>query len=694
MQGVRHALAVLTLAVSILAPMGQSALDAQAPRPARRPAAGSKASPPRPPGLLAPELSAVDARWVETTLKSLTTEQLVGQLLMGRLNSTYISADAQEFEALASLVRDVHIGGFCAFGGVETVPTVMLNPTYGPTILGQPLELAAILNRLQRLSKLPLLVASDFEFGVGMRIHGATRFPRAMAFGAAGDPELVRRAAELTGREARALGVHVNFAPVADVNNNPRNPVINTRSFGEDPGRVGTMVRAAVEGLQAGGVVATLKHFPGHGDTDIDTHLGLATVPHDRARLDRVELAPFRDGIAAGAGGAMVAHVEMPALDPTPGPATFSAPIISGLLRRELGFGGVIYTDSLLMDAVNAMVDSGEATVRALEAGADVALDPLDARAAHAAAMAAVASGRLTRARLEASVRRVLTDKARLGLHLQRVVDLDEVMAAVGTKAGADTARAAAERSLTLVRDDRSVVPLPTPRTGRVLYLSVLDYPGNWRIAVPSRTIIPELRERWPAVTAVELSDRTSAEELELVRAMALTHDAVVIGVFVRAASGSGRLDLAPGIIRLLGDLSTGATRRNQPVIAAFFGSPYAAAAAPALPAVLLTYDLGDYAEAAVVKALAGELPLRGTLPVALSERLAGGIRAPASGAIVAGPLNDRERAGDGGVGAPCTTRTCDLLVRSQTLYPTELRARGTRNQKSSTASRRPGLRG
>ena len=231
----------------------------------------------------------------------------------------------------------------------------------------------------------------------------------------------------------------MNFAPVADVNNNPRNPVINIRSFGEDPGRVGAMVRASVEGLQAGGVAATLKHFPGHGDTAIDTHLGLATVPHDRARLDRVELAPFRDGIAAGAAGAMVAHVEMPALDPTPGPATLSAPIVSGLLRRDLGFDGVIYTDSMLMDAVSKALPPGEAAVRAVLAGVDVVLDPPDLRATYAALNAAVASGRLTRARIEASARRVLSHKARLGLHLSRTVNLDGVMTAVGTRAGADT---------------------------------------------------------------------------------------------------------------------------------------------------------------------------------------------------------------------------------------------------------------
>jgi beta-N-acetylhexosaminidase len=615
---VRLTLAVLVFAVLVAGPR-QTDLAAQATRAQPRTAKPAVMAPPPPPSF-APALDKTAARWVETTLKGLTTEQLVGQLLMGRLNSTYLSADTAEFEALAALVRDVHLGGFAAFGGVEPVPQVMLNPTYGPTILGQPLELAAILNRLQRVATVPLLVGADFEHGVGMRINGASRFPRAMAFGAAGDAALVREAARIAGAEARAIGVHVNFAPVADVNNNPRNPVINIRSFGEDPARVGTLVRAAVDGLQAGGVVATLKHFPGHGDTAVDTHLGLATVPHDRARLDRVELAPFRDGIAAGAGAAMVAHVEMPALDPTPGPATFSAPIVSGLLRRELGFEGVIYTDSMLMDAVNAMTDAGEAAVRAVEAGADVVLDSPDARTAFTALTAAVTSGRLTRARIEASARRVLTHKARLGLHLTRLVDLDAVMTTVGTRAGVDTARRTAEAAVTLVRDERSLVPLATPRSGRVLYLSVLDYPSNWRIAAPSRTVIPELRVRWPSVTAVELSDRSSAEELELVRAMAAGHDAVVLGVFVRAASGSGRLDLAPGIVRLLNDLSAAAARRNQPMVAAFFGSPYAAVATPSLPAVLLTYDFGDAAEAAVVRALAGETALHGTLPVALSE--------------------------------------------------------------------------
>ncbi len=619
----RIAVALVTLlGLTLTLAESHSPAGAESPQTRRR-AERPEVVPPavRPPSF-APTLDKDAARWVEATLKSLSDDELVGQLLMGRFNATYLSADSPAFEELAALVRDVHLGGFAAFGGVDPVPNVLLNPTYGPTILGQPLELAAILNRLQRAAKTPLLIAADYEHGVGMRISGATRFPRAMAFSATGDRSLVREAARLTASEARALGVHVNFAPVADVNNNPRNPVINIRSFGEDPVRVGEMASDAVQGLQEGGVVATLKHFPGHGDTAVDTHLGLATVPHERARLDRVELAPFRQGIQAGAGAVMVAHVELPALDLTPGPATFSEPIVSGLLRRELGFSGVIYTDSLIMDAIAAMTGPGEAAVKAVQAGVDVVLDPADLRQAATALTAALASGTLTRARFEASARRILEHKARLGLHRTRIVDLDAVMAHVGTRAAIDVARTTAERAVTLVRDERTLVPLATPRTGKILYLSVLDYPANWRIAAPSRTFLPELRTRWASVTAVELSDRSSAEEIELVRAMATNFDAVVAGVFVRASSGSGRLGLGGGVAGLLQDLAAASARRNQPLVAAFFGSPYAAAAASSLPAVLVTYDFGDYAEAAAVKAIAGEIPILGRLPVVLGDGL------------------------------------------------------------------------
>ena len=564
----------------------------------------------------APPLDKAARTWVESTLKKLSIEQLAGQMIFAAFNSTYLSSDSDEYDELTRLIRESHIGGVIAFGGTEPVPQVMLNNTYGAVILGQPLELASIHNRLQAMSTLPLLTSSDFEWGVQMRIAGATKFPRAMAFGATGDPQLAYQAGKVVAAEMRALGVHVNYAPVADVNNNPRNPVINIRSFGEDPQQAGAMVAAWVRGLQEGGVLATLKHFPGHGDTDVDSHLGLPVVGHTRERLEQVELRPFRDGIAAGAAAVMVAHMALPAIDPEKQPATFSARIVDTLLRPY--FSGLIVTDAMKMQAITKMVSPGEGAVRAVKAGVDVVLDSPDSGAAAAAVAAAIRSGDIPRARVEQSVRRILEAKARLGLHRSRTVDLDAVPLSVGGRTHDAVARAISERSITLIKDARNNVPLTTPRGAKMLYLSVLDYPSGWRIAAPSRTVIPELRARWPNTDAVEVSDRTTPQELDLVRSTAAHYDAIVVGVFVRASSGSGRLDLAPQVVRLLQDLARASEHRSQPLVTAFFGNPYSPMFVPELPAMLLTYDLSDYAETSAVKAIAGEMAIAGKLPITL----------------------------------------------------------------------------
>jgi beta-N-acetylhexosaminidase len=564
-----------------------------------------------------PPLDKTARRWVEKTMATLTVDEKVGQLLMPSFESSFMSTDSDAFDRLQSLVTKTHVGGFLVFGASEPVPPVLLNATYGSVILGQAHAAAATLNRLQALSAVPLLNSADFEFGVGMRIAGGTPFPRAMAFGAAGDPMLAEQAGRIVAEESRAIGVHVDFAPVADVNNNPRNPVINTRSFGEDPPRVGLMASAFVRGLRAGGVIATLKHFPGHGDTAVDTHLGFASIPHDRARLDAIELAPFRQALAAGADAIMVAHVALPALDASGAPATMSAPIVGDLLRQQVGFEGLVFTDSMSMAAIARMASPGETAVRAIAAGADIVLHSPDDAAAADALKAAVASGRISMARLDASVQRLLTAKARLGLHLARAVDLGEVASHVGGRQHAAVARTVSERSLTLVRNKARHVPLEAPRSTRVLVLSVLDYPGNWRIAAPGRTFIPAIRERWPDVTAIELSDRTTPSELDLVRASAPGYGAIVMAIYVRAASGSGRLDLAPSVARLVNDIAPLSTP-ERPVVAVFFGNPYAAASAPGLPAMLLTYDFGDLAEASAARALAGEIPVGGKLPIAV----------------------------------------------------------------------------
>ncbi len=569
-------------------------------------------------------------QWVQATLKKMTLEEKVGQMLVSSFYSTYLSTDSAEFEALTKAVHDQHIGGFHVFGGRELAPPVLLNTTYGTVTLGHALDAASTLDRLQAIAKVPLLNTGDFETGIGFRIAGATAFPRLMAFGAARDERLAEQAGRITGEEARAIGVHVNFAPVVDVNNNPRNPVINTRSFGENPELVGRLASAFIRGMQAAGVIATLKHFPGHGDTDVDSHLGLPVIKHPRERLDKIELPPFRAGIAAGAEAIMTGHIEMPALDPTPStPTTLSAPIVGGLLRKELGFGGLIYTDSMGMAGVTAMYAPGEAAVRAVQAGNDVILHSPDDAAAFKGIVDAVKDDLIPYARIDASVLRILRAKARLGLHRNSRVNMSAVASVVGTRANQAVADAVSERSITLIKDVRGDVPLKIGRDASVLYLSMLDYPSNWRIAAPSRTFIPELRRRWPNVTAIELSDRTSPSEIELVRAMVPRFDAVVASVFVRAASASGRMDLTPALQNLLngiarqppsldGSRSSSGEPRKRPLVTVFFGNPYAATFMPELPAMLLTYDFYDRAEASAVRALAGEAAIGGRLPIAL----------------------------------------------------------------------------
>jgi beta-N-acetylhexosaminidase len=564
-------------------------------------------------------LDRASRRWVEATLAGLTPEQKVGQLVTSSSYSGFISSDSDTFDALAGRVKALGLGGMHVFGDTEPVPGVLLNPTYGAVTLGHPLEAASLLNRLQQASALPLLNTADFEAGVGFRIQGATVFPRLMAFGAAGDERLVEEAGRVTAVESRALGVHVNFAPVVDVNNNARNPVINIRSFGENPDVVGRLGAAYVRGLQGGGMIATLKHFPGHGDTDVDSHIGLPTIPHARERLDRLELPPFRAGIAGGAGAVMSAHVQMPAIDPGEfAPATLSRAALTGLLRDELGFNGLIYTDSMGMEAVSRRLSPGDAAARAIAAGNDIVLHSPDDAAAVEGILRAVASGQIPMAQLDASVRRVLEAKARLGLNRRKLVSLDDLPATVGTRAHRAIAEEVSRRSITLVKDARNDVPLKAPASARVLYLSVLDYPSGWRIAAPSRTFIPELRKRWPSVTAIELSDRSTASEIELVRAMAANYDVVVAGIFVRAASASGRMDLAPALTRLLGDLARSTAAAKQPFVSVFFGNPYVTTFLPDVPAMLLTYDYYDLAEASAVRALAGETPITGRLPVEL----------------------------------------------------------------------------
>ncbi len=557
-------------------------------------------------------------QWVTRTLQAMTLDEKIGQLLFPSLNAAFLSEDSDAFARLTHLVRDLHVGGFHVFGSSESFPQVMLNPVWGggPTARkGDPFAAAIILNRLQGLSRVPLLASADFEGGAAYIINGATRLPRGMAIGATRDPQLATRAGEVAAREARALGVSVDFYPVVDVNNNPRNPVINIRSFGEDPALVSEMASAYIQGIHSAGVLATAKHFPGHGDTAVDSHLGLPVIAHPRERLDAVELAPFRAAAAAGVDAVMTSHIVLPALDPAPGiPATLSRPILTGLLRGEMKFDGLIFTDSMSMHAVTKGFPPDVAAAMAVKAGADFVLDSPDDDAAFRGIKAAVAAGEISEAQVHASVERILRAKAGLGLHVRRTVDVAAIPTVVASRAHLAVAQEISEKALTLVKDERQAVPLRAPRDAAVLYLSVIDYASGWREGVPGRTLVPELKARWPNLTAIEITDRTTASEFDLVRALARKADVIVAGVWVRIASYSGRMDLSGAQIQLLESLGGG----DKPMVSVLFGNPYTATFLPKLPAVLLTFEFSDFSERAAARALAGEVRIGGKLPIAL----------------------------------------------------------------------------
>ena len=372
---------------------------------------------------------------------------------------------------------------------------------------------------------------------------------------------------------------------------------------------------AYIKGIQSTGAFATAKHFPGHGDTNVDTHLGLAVINHPRERLDQVELVPFKAAIAAGVDAVMSSHIVLPALDPTPGiPATLSRPILTGLLRNELKFNGLIFTDSMTMDAISKMFSHDKAAAMAVKAGVDFVLHSPDDDAAFRGIKAAVAAGEIGESQINASVERILRAKARLGLHLNRQVDVAAIAEKFGTRANAQVAQEINDRGLTLIKDERNQVPLAVARDANVLYLSVLDYASGWREGIPSRTMVPELRKRWPNLTTVEVTDRTTASEYELIRALTKRADAVVAGVFVRIASFSGRMDLSQPQIALLDSVAA----QNKPFVTVCFGNPYTATFLPKLPAVILGYEFSDFTERAAAKALAGEIPIGGKLPISL----------------------------------------------------------------------------
>jgi beta-N-acetylhexosaminidase len=581
-------------------------------------------------------------KWAEKTLRKMSLEEKVGQLFMIWVRARFLNLNSPDYVELRDTIRRDHIGSLA-----------MTVPLDGPFLIkSEPYEAAMLLNQLQRDSKLPLLIAADFERGVSMRLYGTTVFPHAMAFGAIGKPESAEAFGRITAEEARAIGVHWNFFPVADVNSNPANPIINTRSFSEDPQQVGDLVEAYVRGAHAGGMLTTAKHFPGHGDTATDSHLGVAQVSGDLQRLQAVELPPFRRAIAAGVDSVMVAHVSIPALEPDPNRvATVSPAVVNGLLNQQLGFKGLVVTDALDMGALTRLYagNIGRAAVDAFKAGNDMLLIPADLQASYDAVLQAVRSGEITSERLDASVLKLLKAKASLGLNKARVVDVSAVSTLVGKPENLAAGQQAADDAVTLVRDNGKLLPLKQQGTvASGLPYQKVEEVRNRLVAVifsddmrmdSGRVLERQLRSRVPDANIIYVDPRTAAAmSNEVLRSVDQAQE-VIAAVYVIPTAGKvapaakGGLQNSVAMTDASGMLLQGILEHaaeKSAVIA--MGNPYLAGDFPSIQNYLCTYSNAAVSELSAVKALFGEIPIRGHLPVTIpniAQRGAGIERQP-----------------------------------------------------------------
>jgi beta-N-acetylhexosaminidase len=530
---------------------------------------------------------------VRNAMRRMTLREMVAQLVMIPFFGENPASKRREFQEFSRLVRRSGVGGL-----------ILLNRVQGGVVrYAEPMALAAFLNRMQKQAKHPLIVGGDFERGASMRVSNTAKFPHAMAYGAANDLEATRKTGAATARESRAMGVHWVFAPVADVNNNPANPIINIRSYGEDPKLVSLHVKAFIEGAHSAkrnGVLVTVKHFPGQGDTTTDTHLGLATVTGDRPRLDALELAPFRAAIAAGVDGVMTGHLAVPAIEGREIPATVSAKVVDGLLRKELGFDGLAVTDAMDMQGLTKQFPAGEAAVRAIEAGVDVLLIPSNADAAIQGVMAAIANKRLPVERIHRSVIKLLTAKQRLGLFQNRLVNLEQVSEQIDAPESSDLAQSVAEQALAMVKNEEGSLPLQEAATACLVALS------ESRQSNSGKRLIEDALSRAPKMRTYLLDPTLKPAELSETAASLTSCSTIVIGAFV---------SLPPAYASFLDEVLA----LKRPVVVCALGSPYMLAKASAAGGQVATFSTTVTSEVALVRGLFGEIPMGAKSPVSIT---------------------------------------------------------------------------
>jgi beta-N-acetylhexosaminidase len=537
--------------------------------------------------------SAFESAWVEKTLRSLTLRERVGQLIVVGSLGEYKNFTSEKFADIKKQIVENKVGGFVFYRG-------------------DVLELAAMTNEMQRVSKIPLLMAADFERGLPMQIKSGTSFTHNMGIAAAGNPQMAYRKGLIIAEEMRAIGINWLYGPVSDVANNPGNTMVNVRSYGENPQRTAEFVAAEVRGLKDGGVLSTAKHFPGHGDTPIDSHIVLPVINIKNERFQQVELAPFRAAIAAGLDSLMTAHIALPEITGDNLPASLSPRINVDLIRKKLNFDGIITTDSLGMGAIIKNYKGAQGALLAIKAGADIALLPPNPTEAIDRIEAAVTSGEIPKEQIDASVRRILRAKYRVGLSdaKNRRVDLSRVNLIVEKPENVRAANEIAEKSITLFRNENGVLPLTTNAANKTLFVIAAgdDDPEQGNVLKTA------IEQRVKNARVVKIDKRTTEREYEQLLSDAKNFETIVVAPFVKRAALKGTIELPEAEAEFIRDLID--EKKNVAVVA--FGSPYQLAQFPKAKIYAAAWAVEDAAQTAAARAIFGETAIQGRSPVGL----------------------------------------------------------------------------
>ena len=526
-------------------------------------------------------------------LADMTLREKIGQMIISSTQGENYQESSAEYRRLKKLCRDSKVGGFIFFKGTSS-------------------GYASLSNKLQSLSETPLLISADFERGTGMRVTDGTLFPNNMAVGAANNYELAYKMGFCIANESRALGVQQNYAPVCDVNNNPDNPIINVRSFGEDPALVSKMSEAVIKGLQDGNVIATAKHFPGHGDTKIDSHNDLPVLNFSMDRLNKIELVPFKNAIQNNVKSVMIAHLSFPELENKPNvPASLSENIVQDLLINQLGFKGLVVTDALNMKGITKYFSTSEVALMCVKAGIDLILMPIDEEETINAIESAVKNGKISEERINRSVKKILAAKEWLGLFDNRYVNESEVSKKVNTQESNALAQQIADESITLVKDNRNILPLKS-KNGKTLLINLSDGNSNINAGYFSE----QMKYTNANTDEVNYFSEISSNELNGLISKADQYDVVIAAIYAKVRYGTGKISMLPSQVQLLNSLNS----TGNKLIVISFGNPYLLKEFPEINNYICAYGDADVSVKAAIKAIYGDITFKGKLPVSIDE--------------------------------------------------------------------------